>query len=185
MPCPEIEREEIMNACGVDDFHDGANVIRTACVVGMAKARDSLEPFLTQLGERLAHIVRRMLPISMYLLQKDGALRHACRLWCWSQCIISIHLGCQAQSAFKFLLWRALVNAGNGFVGQHTLATATKRVGFQGLVAVVHASACALRGHGLGPTCWPLLKWETRRHVERVSGFLSLQASISPGMTSS
>lgn len=80
MPCPEIEREEIMNACGVDDFHDGANVIRTACVVGMAKARDSLEPYLTQLGERLAHIVRRMLPISMYLLQKDGALRHACGL---------------------------------------------------------------------------------------------------------
>lgn len=73
MPCPEIEREEIMNACGVDDFHDGANVIRTACVVGMAKARDTLEPYLTQLGDRLAHIVRRMLPISMYLLQKDGA----------------------------------------------------------------------------------------------------------------
>lgn len=73
MACPEIDREEIMNACGVDDFHDGANVIRTACVVGMAKARDALEPSLTQLGARLAHVVRRMLPISMYLLQKDGA----------------------------------------------------------------------------------------------------------------
>eukprot|EP00892_Ulva_mutabilis_P001680 jgi/Ulvmu1/11512/UM078_0001.1 len=72
MACPAIEREEVMNACGVDDFHDGANVIRTACVVGMAKARDALEPYLQQLGSRLAHVLRRMLPITMHLLQKDG-----------------------------------------------------------------------------------------------------------------
>jgi hypothetical protein len=71
--CPDIDREEIMNACGVDDFHDGANVIRTACVVGMSKARDTFEPFIIQLGARLAHILRRMLPVSMHLLQKDGA----------------------------------------------------------------------------------------------------------------
>ena len=70
--CPDIDREEIINACGVDDFHDGANVIRTACVIGMAKARDTFEPFLSQLGYRLAHILRRMLPISMYLQQKEG-----------------------------------------------------------------------------------------------------------------
>lgn len=71
--CPDVEREEIVNACGVDDFHDGANVIRTACVVGMAKARSVLEPFIQQLGYRLTHILRRMLPVSMYLQQKDGA----------------------------------------------------------------------------------------------------------------
>jgi hypothetical protein len=71
--CPEVDREEIVNACGVDDFHDGANVIRTACIVGMAKARETFDPVLTQLGYRLAHVLRRMLPISMHLLQKDGA----------------------------------------------------------------------------------------------------------------
>jgi len=78
--CPDIDREEIVNACGVDDFHDGANVIRTACVIGMAKARETFEPFLNQLGYRLAHILRRMLPISMYLQQKDGE-----RLRGWGQ----------------------------------------------------------------------------------------------------
>ena len=75
--CPEVDREEIVNACGVDDFHDGANVIRTACIVGMSKARETFEPVLAQLGARLAHVQRRMLPISMYLLQKEGALRAA------------------------------------------------------------------------------------------------------------
>jgi hypothetical protein len=63
-----------VNACGVDDLHDGANVIRTAVVVGTSKARETLEPFLGQLGRRLAHVMSRMLPISMYLLQKDGTL---------------------------------------------------------------------------------------------------------------
>lgn len=74
LKCPEVDREEIVNACGVDDFHDGANVVRTACIVGMSKARETFEPVLAQLGARLAHVQRRMLPISMYLLQKEGAL---------------------------------------------------------------------------------------------------------------
>lgn len=48
--CPDISREEIVNACGVDDFHDGVNYVRTACVIAVAKARDSFEPFLHQVG---------------------------------------------------------------------------------------------------------------------------------------
>lgn len=71
--CPDISREEIVNACGIDDFHDGVNYTRTACVIAVSKARDMFEPFLHQLGYRLAHILRRMLPIAMHLLQKDGA----------------------------------------------------------------------------------------------------------------
>mgnify|MGYP001811111615 CR=1 FL=1 len=34
--------------------------------------QDLFEPFLHQLGYRLAHVQRRMLPIAMHLLQKDG-----------------------------------------------------------------------------------------------------------------
>lgn len=71
--CPDISREEIVNACGIDDFHDGVNYTRTACVIAVSKARDMFEPFLHQLGYRLAHVLRRMLPIAMHLLQKDGA----------------------------------------------------------------------------------------------------------------
>ncbi|KAL2254390.1 UNVERIFIED_CONTAM: Dynamin-like protein ARC5 [Sesamum indicum] len=70
--CPPITREEIVNACGVEDIHDGTNYSRTACVIAVAKARDTFEPFLHQLGGRLLHILRRLLPISVFLLQKDG-----------------------------------------------------------------------------------------------------------------
>ncbi|XP_065870181.1 dynamin-like protein ARC5 [Euphorbia lathyris] len=70
--CPQITREEIVNACGVEDIHDGTNYSRTACVIAVAKARDTFEPFLHQLGNRLLHILKRLLPISVYLLQKDG-----------------------------------------------------------------------------------------------------------------
>ncbi|GMP39116.1 hypothetical protein CsSME_00010082 [Camellia sinensis var. sinensis] len=70
--CPPITREEIVNACGVEDIHDGTNYSRTACVIAVAKAHDTFEPFLHQLGFRLLHILKRLLPISVYLLQKEG-----------------------------------------------------------------------------------------------------------------
>ncbi|WMV50762.1 hypothetical protein MTR67_044147 [Solanum verrucosum] len=47
--CPPITREEIVNACGVEDIHDGTNYSRTACVIAVAKARDTFEPFLHQM----------------------------------------------------------------------------------------------------------------------------------------
>lgn len=50
MNCPDISREEIVNACGIDDFHDGVNYTRTACVIAVSKARDIFEPFLHQVG---------------------------------------------------------------------------------------------------------------------------------------
>ncbi|KAH9607573.1 hypothetical protein KSS87_012939 [Heliosperma pusillum] len=70
--CPQITREEIVNACGVEDIHDGTNYSRTACVIAVSKARDTFEPFLQQLGNRLLHILKRLLPICIHLLQKDG-----------------------------------------------------------------------------------------------------------------
>jgi len=73
LPCPDISREEIVNACGVDEFHDGVNYTRTACVIAVAKAADVLEPLVHQLGFRVAHVLRRLLPVSMHLLARDGA----------------------------------------------------------------------------------------------------------------
>lgn len=52
MTCPDISREEIVNACGIDDFHDGVNYTRTACVIAVTKARDIFEPFLHQVWAR-------------------------------------------------------------------------------------------------------------------------------------
>ncbi|KAF8658125.1 hypothetical protein HU200_059591 [Digitaria exilis] len=70
--CSPITREEIVNACGVEDIHDGTNYSRTACVIAVAKAREAFEPFLHQLGFRLLYILKRLIPISVYLLEKDG-----------------------------------------------------------------------------------------------------------------
>jgi len=53
LACPDISREEIVNACGIDDFHDGVNYTRTACVIAVSKARDTFEPFLHQARARL------------------------------------------------------------------------------------------------------------------------------------
>ena len=53
--CPDISREEIVNACGIDDFHDGVNYTRTACVIAVSKARDMFEPFLHQVGHFRAY----------------------------------------------------------------------------------------------------------------------------------
>ena len=72
MQCSDISREEIVNSCGVDDIHDGVNYTRTACVIAISKAKEVFEPYLYQLGFRMAHIARRMLPIGMHLLQRDG-----------------------------------------------------------------------------------------------------------------
>jgi len=72
--CPVVSREDIINACGVDEVHDGVNYTRTACVIAVARARETFEPYVHQLGFRLAHIARRLLPVAMYLLQKEGRI---------------------------------------------------------------------------------------------------------------
>lgn len=72
--CPVVSREDIINSCGVDEVHDGVNYTRTACVIAVARARETFEPYVHQLGFRLAHIARRLLPVAMYLLQKEGRI---------------------------------------------------------------------------------------------------------------
>jgi hypothetical protein len=49
----EVSREDIINSCGVDEVHDGVNYTRTACVIAVARARETFEPYVHQLGFRL------------------------------------------------------------------------------------------------------------------------------------
>jgi hypothetical protein len=42
--CPDISREEIVNACGIDDFHDGVNYTRTACVIAVGSSARRRQP---------------------------------------------------------------------------------------------------------------------------------------------
>ncbi|KAH1236384.1 Dynamin-like protein ARC5 [Glycine max] len=62
--CPPITREEIVNACGVEDIHDGTNYSR---LIGQG-----FLIYSNQLGSRLLYILKRLLPISVFLLQKDS-----------------------------------------------------------------------------------------------------------------
>ena len=66
--CPPRSREEIVNACGVDDFHDGVNYTRTSCVIAVSKAKDMFEPFLHQVHWCSAYDTGRH-PIKLCSLQ--------------------------------------------------------------------------------------------------------------------
>ena len=115
--CAPINREEIVNACGIDDVHDGVNYTRTACVIAVSKARDAFEPFLHQLGYRLAHVLRRLLSISMHLLQRDGNYLNGHELFlakintAWNAFIDEIEKSCRArcledlQSTTRYVSW--------------------------------------------------------------------------------
>ena len=71
--CPHVNRELIANATGVNEMHDGADVVRTACIIAVAKAKEIFQPFLFQLGYRLSHILRKAPSIIMHMLRKSGS----------------------------------------------------------------------------------------------------------------
>ena len=72
MKTPVISEDEIANAAGVGDMHDGVNFMRAACVIAVEKARSSFEPLLEALRHRTTHIMKRLYPITEYMLQRNG-----------------------------------------------------------------------------------------------------------------
>lgn len=46
-------QEEIVNACGVDDIHDGVNYVRTACVIAVSKSKEIFEPLIHQVFRQI------------------------------------------------------------------------------------------------------------------------------------
>ena len=48
MACPAVTREDIINACGMDEIHDGVNYVRTACVIAVSKSKEIFEPLIHQ-----------------------------------------------------------------------------------------------------------------------------------------
>ncbi|KAA3482569.1 dynamin-like protein ARC5 isoform X2 [Gossypium australe] len=65
--CPPITREEIVNACGVEDIHDGTNYSRTACVIAVSKARDTFEPFLHQVKSDISYLYLSVIFFSFHV----------------------------------------------------------------------------------------------------------------------
>lgn len=70
---PELDTDEIANALGVGDVHDGADLVRAACVIAVDKARRSFEPQLETLAVRVSHVMRRLPPVLEYIIDKQDA----------------------------------------------------------------------------------------------------------------
>jgi len=69
---PTITEDEIANAAGVGEIHDGVNFLHAACVIALEKARLSFEPLLEALRVRVTHVMDRLCPVTEYMLRETG-----------------------------------------------------------------------------------------------------------------
>ncbi|CBN78455.1 ARC5, dynamin-related protein involved in plastid division [Ectocarpus siliculosus] len=72
MNAPEVSEDEIANAAGISDMHDGVNFMRAACVIAVDKARTSFEPTLDALRVRTVHVMKRLFGVVEHMLKSDG-----------------------------------------------------------------------------------------------------------------
>ena len=63
MKSPVVTEDEIHNAAGMGDTHNGVNFMRAACVIAMEKAQESFDPILEALKTRTVHVMKRLFPI--------------------------------------------------------------------------------------------------------------------------
>ena len=73
MAPPPITEDEISNAAGMTDTHNGVNFMRAACVIAMEKAEVSFDPMLEALRIRTEHIMKRIFPMVVKLLERSMA----------------------------------------------------------------------------------------------------------------
>lgn len=69
---PTITEDEIANAAGVGEIHDGVNFLHAACVIALEKARLSFEPLLEALKVRVTHAMDRLCPVTEYMLRETS-----------------------------------------------------------------------------------------------------------------
>lgn len=67
---PVITEDEIANAAGIGETHDGVNFLHAACVIALEKARVSFEPMLGALEMRLSHVMDRLCPVTEFMLRE-------------------------------------------------------------------------------------------------------------------
>ena len=69
---PTITEDEIANAAGIGETHDGVNFLRAACVIALEKAQISFDPLLDSLRLRISHIMGRLCPVSEYMIRRKA-----------------------------------------------------------------------------------------------------------------
>ena len=74
---PTITEDEIANAAGIGETHDGVNFLRAACVIALEKAQISFDPLLDALRLRISHIMGRLCPVSEYMIRQKAERKSA------------------------------------------------------------------------------------------------------------
>lgn len=74
---PTITEDEIANAAGIGETHDGVNFLRAACVIALEKAQISFDPLLDSLRLRISHIMGRLCPVSEYMVRQKAERKSA------------------------------------------------------------------------------------------------------------
>ena len=82
---PTITEDEIANAAGIGETHDGVNFLRAACVIAVEKAQISFEPLLEALRLRIAHVIGRLCPVSEYMIRQKHERKNASRRYLGSR----------------------------------------------------------------------------------------------------
>jgi hypothetical protein len=72
MPAPPVTEDEIANAAGMGDMHDGVNFMRAACVLAMEKAQNTFEPMLEAMKVRSVYIMERLFDIVAGIVTQKG-----------------------------------------------------------------------------------------------------------------
>jgi len=68
---PSIAEDEIANAAGMGDTHDGVNFLHASCTIALEKARVSFDPMLHALQLRMKHVMNRLCPVTEYMLRES------------------------------------------------------------------------------------------------------------------
>ncbi|KAJ1409064.1 hypothetical protein B484DRAFT_336753, partial [Ochromonadaceae sp. CCMP2298] len=72
MTSSAVTEDEIANAAGMGDRHNGVNFMRAACVIAMEKAQMGFEPMLEALRCRAAYVMKRLYPIVEEMVRKSS-----------------------------------------------------------------------------------------------------------------
>jgi len=66
-----LQEDEIVNAAGLGETHDGVNYLHAACTIAVEKARNSFDPMLQALQMRMKHVMGRLCPVAEYMLREN------------------------------------------------------------------------------------------------------------------
>jgi len=65
---PAITPDEIANAAGMGEHHDGVDLLRAACIISLTKAKLTFDPLVLALNSRLKHVMVQLFPVVDYVV---------------------------------------------------------------------------------------------------------------------